>query len=85
MTTLAVIFFVTVSYVAPTVKNNSGSSDTLSSDQSVNDIYLHYMHMKIMTVNMCVPQNSFLKLLLLNCLSCSEVKSGMLYTCKPVL
>jgi len=31
-------FFITVSYVVHTVKNNSGSCDTLSNDQSVNYI-----------------------------------------------
>jgi hypothetical protein len=43
------------------------------------------MHMITTRVNMYITQNTFLKLLLVNCLSCTEIKSGMPYTCKTVL
>jgi hypothetical protein len=78
-------FCITVSYVVYTVKNNLGSCNALSNDQSVNDICLHDMHMITATVNLNISQNTFLKLLLLNCLSCTEIKSGVPYTCKHEL
>jgi len=86
MTPLIVIFLLLLAtYVVYTFKNNLGSCDTLSNDQSVNDICLHYMHMITARVNLNISQNTFLKLLLLNCLSCTEIKSGMPYTCKHAL
>jgi hypothetical protein len=57
MTPLVVIFLLLLAtYVVYTVKNNLGSCDNLSNDQSVNDICLHDMHMITATVNMLILQ-----------------------------
>jgi len=65
------------------VKNNSGSCITSSKDQSVNDILSSSHVHDNCDKNIHISQNTFLKLLLLNCLSCSEIKSSIPYTCKP--
>jgi hypothetical protein len=61
-----IIIFITLSYVVLTVKNNSGSCDSLSSDQSVNDLCLHYIHMVNKRVKMYILQNIYFGPLLLN-------------------